>query len=121
MSYSPLVQKHFSQPFGQQVTMDSKKAIYTCRYATKGEADAFLIRYQLKDNCIDNICFKTAGCPYLIATLSFICQSLNGKNIKNLKTFEEMQLIETLQIPKHKWYLVALVIDALKQQEKNHE
>ena len=71
------------------------------------------------DGKVAKMRYKVRGCPYTIATFSFIAEWCEGRTVAEVQALTRASLIQTLSLPSTKAHCAAFAEDTLKQLLEN--
>tara|TARA_B110000879_G_scaffold184405_1_gene244006 strand:- start:906 stop:1271 length:366 start_codon:yes stop_codon:yes gene_type:complete len=116
VSYNELVRQHFFEPKHAFSSNDNKEDFILASKGAiaLGDAVEFYLQCDLNTKQIKQLKFKAYGNPYLIAAMSYWCERLQNKPLKEAENFSAQTLIDELALPKTKYYVAYMVEDALK-------
>jgi nitrogen fixation NifU-like protein len=84
--------------------------------------DIMHLEIKVKNNKIQDIGFRTFGCPSAIASSDVVCSLAKGKTIQQAKKLKKEDVIRKLKgLPSAKMHCSVLGIDALKLAIKDYE
>ena len=115
MSYNKLVEQHFFEPLNLFKSNDCN-SYTTVKIGSKklGDAIKIYLLCDLKTRRIHKIKYEVYGNPYLVAALSYLSDSLQGELVSKINLLSD-DLINTLELPKTKFYCAYMVEDAVNQ------
>lgn len=116
--YNDIVKDHFFYPrnlASVTIKTDAERIEVTSGSAELGEAIKLYIKWDLKKAVIADIKYAVYGNPYLVAALSFWSEKWQGKSLKDSSVLNSQELIDTLTIPKTKYYCAFMVEDIFKE------
>ena len=121
LTYSKELMKHFKNP---KFVKDIKNPSGVGEVGNIRCGDIMHLAIKVNDETkkIDNIGFRTFGCPSAIAASDVVCELAKGKTIKDAKKLSKNDIIKKLKgMPDSKIHCSVLGIDALKLAIKNYE
>tara|TARA_B100000287_G_scaffold430411_1_gene485609 strand:- start:842 stop:1246 length:405 start_codon:yes stop_codon:yes gene_type:complete len=65
------------------------------------------------DKSIKKIRYRVIGCPYLMASLEWLCENLENKCINDIEKITPIELMEILKIPSDRRSIILLLEDAV--------
>lgn len=65
------------------------------------------------DKSIKKIRYRVIGCPYLMASLEWLCENLENKYINDIEKITLIDLMEILKIPSDRRSIILLLEDAV--------
>ena len=68
-----------------------------------------------ENSVVTNICFKTNGNPFLIASLEWLCRRVVGSRLDELSSFNREDIIKVLEIPFNQAPIILQVEDIFKE------
>ena len=84
--------------------------------------DIMHLEVKIKNNKIQDIGFKTFGCPSAIASSDVVCELAKGKTVEQAKKMKKEDIIKKLKgMPQAKIHCSLLGIDALKKAIEDYE
>ncbi|WP_419420389.1 iron-sulfur cluster assembly scaffold protein [Legionella sp. D16C41] len=110
MNYNKLVESYFFQP-KHVGTLDNtlSRTVY-CSLSDAFKSNYFNLYLACNEaGLIVTACFKACGSPYLIASLEWLCQQLEGSDIGEHPQLSYRTLIKQLEIPNHLYPIAILV------------
>lgn len=112
MMYNKTIKDYFFSPahVGTVNVQDNHSVVV--RNEAKGQGDIELSVRFAADGVIEQVCFRSNGNPYLIASLEWLCRQLQGKPIHRLPQVTYQSLLAALGIPKMH-YPVAIRVEEL--------
>ncbi len=118
MSYTKEVMDHFSNPRNMG-EIENADGIGEVGNPTCG--DMMKITIKVKDDCIEDIKFKTLGCGAAIATSSILTELAIGKNLDDAYAISRNDVAEALGgLPPEKMHCSNLAADGLQEAIKNY-
>ena len=76
--------------------------------------DVMKLQIKVKDNIVEDACFKTYGCGSAIASSSLVTEMLKGKTIEQAQAIQNIEIVEELALPPVKIHCSVLAEDAIK-------
>ena len=76
--------------------------------------DVMKLQIKVKDNIVQDACFKTYGCGSAIASSSLVTEMVKGRTIEEVKEIKNMEIVEELALPPVKIHCSVLAEDAIK-------
>ena len=114
MAYSEKVLDHYSNPKNVGTLDKSKSNVGTGLVGAPECGDVMRLQIEVNDNIITDAKFKTFGCGSAIAASSLATEWLKGMKIEDAMKFDNMQLVEELNLPPVKIHCSVLAEDAIK-------
>ena len=65
------------------------------------------------DKSTKKIRYRVIGCPYLMASLEWLCENLENKYINDIEKITLIDLMEILKIPSDRRSIILLLEDAV--------
>lgn len=111
--YNQNVLNHFFNPHG----VDDGSLIKATehQFGSIGFSDVIQLKLLVERNCIQALHYKVIGGPYLIACLSWLSEYLQDKPLTEIEKITVEKLVNMFDIPKTKFYVAIISIDAVKQ------
>ena len=82
--------------------------------------DVMKLQIKVKDNIVQDACFKTYGCGSAIASSSLVTEMVKGRTIEEAKEIKNMDIVEELALPPVKIHCSVLAEDAIKAAIANY-
>lgn len=103
--------------FARSDYSDAEDPITTNHYETfAGDINdnSFIqIKYIADEKVIKKIRYRVIGCPYLMASLEWLCENLEEKYINDIEKITIIDLMEILKIPSDRRSIILLLEDAV--------
>lgn len=118
MKYNQLLETHFFNPKNVFKASEQSDCLFEVSLGKKVLGDAFKLYIDVEQDTLKIIKFTYSvyGNPYLIAALSLTSELVNGLSMEALETLDlQSTLIESLEIPQTKHYVVYMLEDGLKK------
>jgi nitrogen fixation NifU-like protein len=121
LTYSSELMKHFKNPkFVRDVK--NPNGVGEVGNIRCGDIMHLEIKVNDKTKKIEDIGFKTFGCPAAVASSDVVCEIAKGKTIKDAKKLSKDDVIKKLKgMPAEKIHCSVLGIDALKLAIEDYE
>jgi len=121
LEYSSELMKHFKNPkFVKDIQNPS--GVGEVGNIRCGDIMHLEIKVNDKTKKIEDIGFKTFGCPAAVASSDVVCELTKGKTIKEAKKLSKDDVIKKLKgMPAEKIHCSVLGIDALKLAIEDYE
>ncbi len=121
--YGNLVYKHLMKPVGSGSFSAKQSNVFS---ATVGEPHAGgTVRLQVlidpNNEVIKDARFMAHGCGVLIATASWVVQSIKGLNLKQAQELNAATICAELNLPPVKMYCAILLQEAVSLAVKNYQ
>jgi nitrogen fixation NifU-like protein len=112
-SYTTKVIEHFRNPRNMGSIEDPDGS---ARVGNPVCGDVMLLDIRVKDDKLEDIKFKTLGCPAAIATSSILTEIAKGKTLKKAEKLSNADIAEELGgLPKVKLHCSVLAVECLKK------
>jgi nitrogen fixation protein NifU and related proteins len=110
MSYNELVKRYFFQPnHVEKLDPTLARTVY-CSINDAAKSNYFDLYLSCNESgLIIKACFKACGSPYLIASLEWLCQQLEGSFVESHPKLSYLILVRQLDIPNHLYPIAILV------------
>jgi len=121
LTYSKELMEHFKNPkFVKEIQNPS--GVGEVGNIRCGDIMHMEIKVNDKTNKIEDIGFKTFGCPAAVASTDVVCELAKGKTIKDAKKLSKDDVIKKLKgMPTEKIHCSVLGIDALRLAIEDYE
>jgi nitrogen fixation NifU-like protein len=118
-TYSKELMKHFKNP---KFVKDIKDPSGVGEVGNIRCGDIMHLEIKVKNNKIQDIGFKTFGCPAAVAASDVVCEIAKGKTLKQAKKLKKDDVVKKLKgMPSTKVHCSVLGIDALKKAIEDYE
>ena len=114
MAYSDKVLDHYENPRNVGSMDKNDKDVGTGMVGAPACGDVMKLQIKVKDNIVEDACFKTYGCGSAIASSSLVTEMLKGKTIEQAQAIQNMEIVEELALPPVKIHCSVLAEDAIK-------
>ena len=114
MAYSDKVLDHYENPRNVGSMDKNDKNVGTGMDGAPACGDVMKLQIKVKDNIVEDACFKTYGCGSAIASSSLVTEMLKGKTIEQAQAIQNMEIVEELALPPVKIHCSVLAEDAIK-------
>ena len=114
MAYSEKVIDHYENPRNVGSMDKNDKNVGTGMVGAPACGDVMKLQIKVKDNIVEDACFKTYGCGSAIASSSLVTEMLKGKTIEQAQAIQNMEIVEELALPPVKIHCSVLAEDAIK-------
>lgn len=114
MAYSDKVLDHYENPRNVGSMDKNDKNVGTGMVGAPACGDVMKLQIKVKDNIVEDACFKTYGCGSAIASSSLVTEMLKGKTIEQAQAIQNMEIVEELALPPVKIHCSVLAEDAIK-------
>ena len=114
MAYSDKVMDHYENPRNVGSMDKNDKNVGTGMVGAPACGDVMKLQIKVKDNIVEDACFKTYGCGSAIASSSLVTEMLKGKTIEQAQAIQNMEIVEELALPPVKIHCSVLAEDAIK-------
>lgn len=111
---SPLVQQHFHEP---KYVGELAKAANVLRVDVDSPSTGRHVIFSIAvdNDIISDVRFRVRGCPYTIATFSWVADWCTGKQMSLLAKLSREMIVQALQLPANKVHCAAMAEDMLRQ------
>ena len=103
--------------FARSKYSDAKYPITADYYETfagdKNDNSFIQIKFIADEKSIRKIRYRVIGCPYLMASLEWLCENIEKKFIDDIEKIALIGLMEILQIPSDRRSIILLLEDAV--------
>ena len=114
MAYSDKVLDHYSNPRNIGTLDKSKANVGTGLVGAPECGDVMRLQIEVNDGVITDAKFKTFGCGSAIAASSLATEWLKGMSVEDAMKFDNMEIVEELNLPPVKIHCSVLAEDAIK-------
>jgi len=114
MAYSDKVLDHYSNPRNIGTLDKSKSNVGTGLVGAPECGDVMRLQIEVEDGIIKDAKFKTFGCGSAIAASSLATEWLKGMSVEDAMKFDNMEIVEELNLPPVKIHCSVLAEDAIK-------
>ena len=114
MAYSDKVLDHYENPRNVGSMDKNDKNVGTGMVGAPACGDVMKLQIKVKDNIVQDACFKTYGCGSAIASSSLVTEMVKGRTIEEVKEIKNMDIVEELALPPVKIHCSVLAEDAIK-------
>ena len=114
MAYSDKVLDHYENPRNVGSMDKNDKNVGTGMVGAPACGDVMKLQIKVKDNIVEDACFKTYGCGSAIASSSLVTEMLKGKTTEQAQAIQNMEIVEELALPPVKIHCSVLAEDAIK-------
>ena len=114
MAYSDKVLDHYENPRNVGSMDKNDKNVGTGMVGAPACGDVMKLQIKVKDNIVQDACFKTYGCGSAIASSSLVTEMVKGRTIEEVKEIKNMEIVEELALPPVKIHCSVLAEDAIK-------
>ena len=114
MAYSDKVLDHYENPRNVGSMDKNDKNVGTGMVGAPACGDVMKLQIKVKDNIVEDACFKTYGCGSAIASSSLVTEMLKGKTIEQAQAIQNIEIVEELALPPVKIHCSVLAEDAIK-------
>jgi len=114
LAYSDKVLDHYENPRNVGSMDKNDKNVGTGMVGAPACGDVMKLQIKVKDNIVEDACFKTYGCGSAIASSSLVTEMLKGKTIEQAQAIQNMEIVEELALPPVKIHCSVLAEEAIK-------
>ncbi|BAM38711.1 NifU protein [Theileria orientalis strain Shintoku] len=118
--YSPEVKEHFNNPRNVGSFDKDDPSVGTAIVGKAACGDVIKLQVKIKDNCIEDACFKTFGCGSAIASSSYVTEIVKGKTCQEALAIKNTDISDKLNLPPVKIHCSLLAEDAVKHAIKDY-
>ena len=113
MTYSKELMKHFKNP---KFVKSVKNPDGVGEVGNVACGDIMHLEIKVEDNKIEDIGFKTFGCPAAVASSDVVCELAKGKTLEEAEKIKKDDIVQKLKgMPPIKVHCSVLGIQALKK------
>tara|TARA_B100001559_G_C16366512_1_gene559952 strand:+ start:520 stop:900 length:381 start_codon:yes stop_codon:yes gene_type:complete len=125
MAYSNKVLDHYENPRNVGTFDKTDPTVGTGLVGAPACGDVMKLQIKIKDDKIEDACFKTFGCGSAIASSSLVTEWLKGKTLVEAHEIKNTEIANELSLPPVKIHCSVLAEDAIKAavndyKERNH-
>ena len=125
MAYSNKVLDHYENPRNVGTFDKTDPTVGTGLVGAPACGDVMKLQIKIKDDKIEDACFKTYGCGSAIASSSLVTEWLKGKTLVEAHEIKNTEIANELSLPPVKIHCSVLAEDAIKAavndyKERNH-
>ena len=125
MAYSDKVIDHYENPRNVGTFDKTDPTVGTGLVGAPACGDVMKLQIKIKDDKIEDACFKTFGCGSAIASSSLVTEWLKGKTLVEAHEIKNTEIANELSLPPVKIHCSVLAEDAIKAavndyKERNH-
>ena len=125
MAYSNKVLDHYENPRNVGTFDKTDPTVGTGLVGAPACGDVMKLQIKIKDDKIEDACFKTFGCGSAIASSSLVTEWLKGKTLVEAHEIKNTEIVNELSLPPVKIHCSVLAEDAIKAavndyKERNH-
>lgn len=125
MAYSPKVEDHYKNPRNMGSFTSTQENIGTGLVGAPACGDVMKLQIQVNDQgIIEDVKFKTFGCPTAIASSSLATEWIKGKTLEEATAVKNTDIAQHLSLPPVKIHCSVLAEEAIKAaitDYKNHQ
>lgn len=110
----PIIEQHFTFPqcVGE---LPNSEHVYRIEVDSSATSRHVVLYAAIEGDIVSAMRYQVRGCPYTIATFSYLASWCEGRSLSELKQLTRSHLIETLTLPSTKVHCAALAEDILSQ------
>ena len=125
MAYSNKLLDHYENPRNVGTFDKTDPTVGTGLVGAPACGDVMKLQIKIKDDKIEDACFKTFGCGSAIASSSLVTEWLKGKTLVEAHEIKNTEIANELSLPPVKIHCSVLAEDAIKAavndyKERNH-
>tara|TARA_X000000368_G_C23005160_1_gene700817 strand:+ start:110 stop:490 length:381 start_codon:yes stop_codon:yes gene_type:complete len=125
MAYNNKVLDHYENPRNVGTFDKTDPTVGTGLVGAPACGDVMKLQIKIKDDKIEDACFKTFGCGSAIASSSLVTEWLKGKTLVEAHEIKNTEIANELSLPPVKIHCSVLAEDAIKAavndyKERNH-
>ena len=125
MAYSEKVLDHYENPRNVGTFDKTDPTVGTGLVGAPACGDVMKLQIKIKNDKIEDACFKTFGCGSAIASSSLVTEWLKGKTLVEAHEIKNTEIANELSLPPVKIHCSVLAEDAIKAavndyKERNH-
>jgi nitrogen fixation NifU-like protein len=121
LAYSDKVLDHYENPRNVGSMDKNDKNVGTGMVGAPACGDVMKLQIKVKDNIVEDACFKTYGCGSAIASSSLVTEMLKGKTIEQAQAIQNMEIVEELALPPVKIHCSVIAEDAIKSASADYK
>ena len=114
MAYSNKVLDHYENPRNVGTMDKDDEDVGTGLVGAPACGDVMKLQINIKDNKIEDACFKTFGCGSAIASSSLVTEWVKGKTLGEARSIKNTAIADELALPPVKIHCSVLAEDAIK-------
>ena len=114
MAYSNKVLDHYENPRNVGTFDKTDPTVGTGLVGAPACGDVMKLQIKIKDDKIEDACFKTFGCGSAIASSSLVTEWLKGKTLVEAHEIKNTEIANELSLPPVKIHCSVLAEDAIK-------
>lgn len=114
MAYSNKVLDHYENPRNVGTMDKDDEDVGTGLVGAPACGDVMKLQIKIKDNKIEDACFKTFGCGSAIASSSLVTEWVKGKTLGEAGKIKNTEIATELALPPVKIHCSILAEDAIK-------
>jgi nitrogen fixation NifU-like protein len=114
MAYSDKVLDHYENPRNVGSMDKNDKNVGTGMVGAPACGDVMKLQIKIKDDIVEDACFKTYGCGSAIASSSLVTEWIKGKTLGEAGQIKNTDIADELALPPVKIHCSVLAEDAIK-------
>ena len=114
MAYSDKVLDHYENPRNVGTMNKDDEGVGTGLVGAPACGDVMKLQIKIKDDKIEDACFKTFGCGSAIASSSLVTEWVKGKTLGEAGKIKNTEIATELALPPVKIHCSILAEDAIK-------
>ena len=121
MAYSDKVLDHYENPRNVGSMDKNDKDVGTGMVGAPACGDVMKLQIKVKDNIVEDACFKTYGCGSAIASSHMFVELLTGKTTEEAQQIKDKDIAEALDLPPIKIHCSVLAEESIQEAIENWE
>jgi nitrogen fixation NifU-like protein len=114
MAYSDKVLDHYENPRNVGSMNKDDQGVGTGMVGAPACGDVMKLQIKIKDDIVEDACFKTYGCGSAIASSSLVTEWIKGKTLGEAGQIKNTDIADELALPPVKIHCSVLAEDAIK-------
>jgi|TARA_B110000444_G_scaffold86468_1_gene81737 nitrogen fixation NifU-like protein len=114
MAYSDKVLDHYENPRNVGSMDKDDQGVGTGMVGAPACGDVMKLQIKIKDDIVEDACFKTYGCGSAIASSSLVTEWIKGKTLGEAGQIKNTDIADELALPPVKIHCSVLAEDAIK-------
>ena len=119
MAYSDKVLDHYENPRNVGSMDKDDQGVGTGMVGAPACGDVMKLQIKIKDDIVEDACFKTYGCGSAIASSTMFVEMLVGKTVEEAQLIKDRDIAEALELPSIKLHCSVLAEASIKDALKN--
>ena len=119
MAYSDKVLDHYENPRNVGSMDKNDKDVGTGMVGAPACGDVMKLQIKVKDNIVQDACFKTYGCGSAIASSHMFVEMLTGITTEQAQQIKDKDIADALELPALKLHCSILAEESIKEAIEN--